>query len=473
MVRRADVERESTAVLVCGAPGTDPVRVGCVRLVMAAACSTVRDLLAAAGELELPSDERGRTLIHAPFGDVEAMRDAVDVLHGCLPDDVGALGTPAAVAAVMRCMEYLGCTVYDTVLDARLWAQLALGPSPTPPDDVAAYVPRLLRSGHAAAVVNRLLVERPLWADFSAHVLGRLEEAAGADPRLIDTLVEHTRGFFPPAFVACWGIRACRGVGVANRWRKAVDVARRHGALYHPGEHRATLLAMLRVLRDQPDEGCPGLGGPGLGLGAGGCVAAEDIARMVVASTGRFTSLPTRGAGEAAPAAVHATVLNFSDIPVTSVCVALESGQGARCLPSSARLSRWLTLRFLPWDQGVGLAAPHQPVGALDLSFVPARMSAAVHRCRRLQLRVLAVVDADAPGERCSEAWFLFHNVAPWHALRLEDAYAMRGSGDDVDAELASGRVSQLRLDFFAGDVSVLDDPDAVLQMTAPSPSRT
>lgn len=418
---RRGIDADSTAVLAFD----DGTIVPCDRFVMRTFCEVVRRLLDSGGTTTT-TDSRGRTVIPVPCQDPAPFWVAVDLLHGAR---LAWQLTAPEVLGAMRCMGYLGCASYDLALDARLWSLLG---EAAPLADIIEHVPRLLRNPVMAAVtVRRLIRLRPLWAEFVRDVLEPLERG-GLDQLIVGSLVVYAPNFFPPALVVDWALGVCPRLTPDL----ALRLASHHGVMYHPAEVPAVLARLAELLErkaagDGGGAGCEGDDKPLAGGLAG-------LLRMSLASLGTYEAVPW------AASRVHGSLVKYHDMPVASVCLALEPG--SRRPPRRLKLAPWLTL---------GFAAE----GRLEATFRPRRIDCTSSRCSALQLRVMCFDSSDAPRGRCAEAWMLFAGFDADDSFSLADARDVLGDLDAVETMLRERSARQLRLDFFFGRRSVLDNP--------------
>jgi len=413
---RALIEQDATAVLAFD----DGTRIPCDRFVLRTYCSVLRKLLAEP-TVACETDDRGRTVLPLPSQDPGPYWVATDLLHGARA--AWQLGL-AEVVSAMRCMEFLGCTAFDAVLDARLWALVCHAPL----DSLSDHVPRLLRNpALAAATLRQLIKLRPVWQDFVRDVLRPLEPLC--DPHLATTVMTYAPNFFPPALVAAWTLAACPRLTA----ELALRLAAYHGVMYHPCE----VTAVLRLLADLTDQRrwndeVPGLGG---------------LLRMALASLEKYDAMPW------AARKVHGSQVKYHDVPAASVCLALETGR----LPRVVRLAPWMQVRLCQRD------------GSFDVHFKPRRLDSSAAACTELQLRVMCFDAVDAPRARCcGEAWYTFRGIGQedheWWTL--QHATGTLGRPEPISDMLRLRTARQLRLDFFFGVRSVLDHPFDVSQAT-------
>lgn len=404
---RQTIDVDSTAVLVFD----DGTNVPCDRFIMRTLCEVIRKLLDTEGDGSVVGfDARGRSVLPIPCQDPGPYRVAVDLLHGARAVwDLSA----ADCAAAMRCLEYLGCGAHDLALDARLWSLLAGSEAL---DDIMDHVPRLLRNpAMAAAVTRRLIALRPLWTDFARDVLATLER--DIDPGLVSALVVYAPNFFPPALVVAWALAACPRL----TQDLAMRLASHHGVMYHPCEVPAVLRRLAELAESR---GWDALGTAGSG--------ASPLLRMVLASMDKYEAVP------AAARQVHGSLIKYHDIPTASIAACLERGR----LPKTSKLASWLKVRF---------------AGEFDVIFQPRRIDSTSKACTAVQLRIMCFDDCDPTRARIDEAWYLFTEVQDVLCLQL--ASSTLGDPGRVADALLSRRARQLRLDFFFGVQSVLDNP--------------
>lgn len=383
---RHTIDADSTAVLAFD----DGTRIPCDRFVMRFASSVLRDVLDAT---TCATDDRGRTVLPVPGRPSEPYWDVVDVLHGC------AALTTMDVPRLLRlgeCMDHLGAAALMPFVDARLWTLLQHAPL----KDVLPHAPRFLRSkAHAASAVKRLIVHKPLWADFKHDVLAALP------PDVASTIVHYAPNFFPPALVVAWAL------GKAADDPNPDDVCRlayHHGVMYHPCEVVPVLQKVAAMLAaDDPH--------------------AAKLLRMVVHASSKCDA-------SARPSA-RCTAIMFTDTPMASVSLVLEARK-----PRRVRVTRWCSVAL----------------DTLDVRFVPARMDDAAAACTAMQIRVMVL---DAPGVPAAhaEAWFLFRINNHFATHTLAQADETRGDPDALHDLLGIAR--QLRVDFFYGATCILDEP--------------
>lgn len=406
---RADIDNDATAALAFD----DGTHVPCDRFIMRTFCDVVRRLLDAERDgCGCGADSRGRSLLPMPGQAAEPYWVAVDVLHGArLAKDLSL----ADAVGTMRCMEYLGCTSYDELLDCRLWLLLC---GRHPLDDIMVHAPRLLRNpALAASVVRHLIMLRPLWADFKRDVLCALSPSV--DQLIAGSLVVYAPNFFPPALVVDWALEVCPHL----TQEMALRLASHHGVMYHPNEVGSVL---RRVAEVAEARGWAAIGAPGGGL--------VSLLRMATTSLEKYESVPWSGNK------VHGSLVKYYDTLAASVSLVLESGRPPRRL----KLAPWLTLSF---------ADP------FDVLAKPRGIDASSARCSAVQLRLMAFDSPDPAKGRCAEAWFLFEDVDGLAVYSLGHAARTLGDPDAVRAMLSARTAKRVRLDFFFGARSVLDNP--------------
>lgn len=405
---RASVDLDSTAVLAFD----DGTRIPCVRFLLRTFCGVIRRLME---DSECEADERGRTVVPVPCQASEPYWAATDLLHGVR----GAWTMDLAeVVGVSACMEFLGATAHDMALDARLW-QLV---KDEPLEALLPHAPRLLRNPALSALaVRRLIQLRPLWADFAADVLGRLDADRQTDHHIVHAVVAYAPNFFPPVPVVDWAL------GHATSMEAAMRLAGQHGVLYHPGE---APLVMTR-LADMAAARWPATGD------------LVSLLRSLAMSLDTFMAVPLSAAK------AHGSVVKFHEVPHASVCVTFEYCQN---LPPVLRLTHWLKLHLCE-------------DGRFDAVFKPRRIDETSRACRHMQVRVMAHDRRDPCKGRSAEAWYLFEGIssdAPdddLHAYTLAHAASTLGKPAEVAHMVRLRTVRCLRLDFFYGTHSVLDNP--------------
>lgn len=405
MVSREDIDSDSTAVLAFD----DGQRVPCDRFIMRSLCGVLARLLE---DAQPASDVRGRTLIPVPGRPSAPFWVAVDVLHG------GRLAWKLGLDEVLRvteCMAYLECNVHDNALDSRLWqlvrqSELA---------HLLPHVPRLLRSLVTAGVAARRLIQlRPLWADFRRDVLDALAPGE-LDGVLIDSLVAYAPNYFPPHLVLEWALGACLHMGEARAQR----LASQHSVMCHPCEVPLVLRTLVDLYETRGDW----------------CRSAGGLLRSVLTSIDKYDIAPL------AAARAHGSVIKFHDVPMASVCLLMDAG---RPPARGVRVTRWLTVTLRPH----GLEARFRPRKIDDLSV----------NCSALQLRVMCAACGESSSTEPTEAWYLFDDIGgPDDDDQYTLSHASRVLGDAAGVcEALQGRgPRRLRLDFFFGRVSVLDNP--------------
>lgn len=408
---REAIDRDSTAVLKFD----DGTRIPCDRFIMRTFCGVVRRLLE---DSACEADDRGRTVVPVPCQPSAPFWVAVDVLHGMTA--VWALGLAETVATI-ACMEYLGATAYDLGLDARLWHLLKDGSL----EAMLPHAPRLLRNpAVAAVVVKRLIQLRPTWAEFREDVLRALEPTL--DGVVAAAVVAYAPNFFPPLLVAWWALEATPHLTLDA----ALRTASQHGVLYHPCESPV----LLRKLAAMIEERGWAAGVPGL----------ASLLRAAALGLGTYETVPW------AANKCHGSMIKFHDVTQCGVCLALEGG----ALPSTLKVAPWLKLSFCQ-------------DGRFDVAFRPRKIDEASKACTAVQVRVMAFDRPRDPGAgRCAEGWYLFDGVTDhppddphdsWYTL--SHAASTLGKPADVSRMLRLRLARQLRLDFFYGKHSVLDNP--------------
>lgn len=414
---RHTIAMDSTAVLAFD----DGVHIPCDRFIMRCFCPVLRRLLEDAA---CSADPLGRTILPVPAQASEHFWDAVDVLHGC-----SALWTYdlPRLLRVAECLDYLGVTIYDGAVDARLWGLL----KDSSFDALMPHAPRFLRNPVIApAIVCRLVKHRPTWARFRDDVLG----SGGLGPLdhgLVKAIVHYAPNFFPAFMVVMWALDACPALDADT----AMHLCRHHGVLYHPAE---TPL-VLRALADALELSSP--------------TPFAKVLRMAVASSEKFDVVPCT-ANRA-----HGSVLMYTDSPTASALLTFPGGR----LPAHIRVAPWLKV-----------VVTHD--GRLDVELKPRRMiddpSAA---CPQVQLRVMAYPAATAATattaataavpawQDCEEVWYAFP-LGPGGArdevFTLARATKLVGTPSAL-AELVGSTHMQrrVRFDFFYGATSVLECP--------------
>lgn len=417
VVDRDAIDRDSTAVLAFG----DGTRIPCDRFIVRTFCSVLGKLMddfSDAGEV----DHRGRTVLPMPGQDPGAYWVAMDLLHGArAPWQLGL----ADLGLVLRALEFLGTTAYDAALDAQLWLLLRGGGEPL--DVVMEHAPRLLRNATIApGLVRRLIKLRWKWSDFARDVLARLEPVA--DATMVGAVMLYAPNFFPPALVLDWCLRACPHLTKAT----ALRLASLHGVMYHPVE----ITGVLRRLADVCDAhgwDVSSTLGTALLPGTGGLA---PLLRMATAALEKYDTVPWSAHK------VHGSQVKFHDVNTASMCVTLESSTR---FPKKIKLSPWLH-------------STH--ADGLQLRFRPRAIDSTSAACTSLQLRAMAF-DTHDPlcATATAEAWFLYEDIEEDSWLALHDATSQEGDVPLFFDLLRTSAARLLRLDFFFGPRSVLDNP--------------
>jgi hypothetical protein len=397
MFSRADIELDSNAVLAFD----DGTRIPCDRFLLRCFSCVVRRLLE---DAPCERDERHRVVVPVPCQASAPYWIAVDLLHGCA---VAWALSLEEVLSTLACMEYLGVAVHDAALGGRLWNLVRERPLA----EVVPHLPRLLRDPALAGAVMRVLIRhRPMWAEFQSDVLATL--VPHADTVLINAVVSYAPNFFPPTLVIDWALRTCPHLTQET----ALRIASQHGVMYHPGDSPV----VLRRLAELAD-------------GWGGWLS--SVLRSVVASMEKYEAVPRSRA--------HGSIVKFHDIPTASVLLDLEQ------LPVSVRLAPWLKVMLY-----------HD--GRMDVAFKPRKIDDTSRDCTRLQLRVVCLDRTDASA--CAEAWYLYDSITPTahggDTYVLAHATRSMGEPASIARMLRQRRATRLlRLDFFYGASSVLDNP--------------
>lgn len=398
MASREDIDRDSTAVLAFD----DGVRVPCDRFIVRSLCGVVRRLLEDASP---DTDERGRVIIPVPGRPSAPFWLAMDMLHGA----AGAWTLDLdQVVHVGECMAYLEVTVHDNALDSRLWQLLRQADL----ERVLPHVPRLLRSLVTAGVAARRLIQlRPRWVDFRRDVLDALAPQ-DLDTCLVDALVAYAPNFFPPHLVLEWALGACLHLTETHAQR----LASQHGVMCHPCE----LPVILRKLVDLYEAR------------RSWCRSTAGLVRSLLTAIDKYDVAPL------AASKVHGSVIKFHDVPMASVCLVVDAGRPPRCV----RVTRWLALTL-------GL-------DAFEVRFRPRKIDELSATCTALQLRVMC-----GP----AEVWYVYDDVDDPDLAPADGQYSLShashalGDVTGVWDALRSRGAKRLRLDFFFGATSVLDNP--------------
>lgn len=218
-------------------------------------------------------------------------------------------------------------------------------------------------------------------------------------------------------------------------------LAAQHGVLYHPAEAPVVMakLADLAAARRWP--------------GSGDVVS---LLRSLALSHDTFQALPW------AAAKAHGSLIKFHEVPHCGVCVTFEPGE--RHLPPVLKLAPWLKLHLCE-------------DGRFEVVFKPRKIDGASKACRHMQLRVMAFDARDPSKGQHAEAWYLFEGIsadAPdddVHAYTLAHAASTLGKPAEVARLVRHRTVRQLRLDFFYGTYSVLDNPFDPMSATTAAPA--
>lgn len=404
-VTRDDIDRDSTALLAFD----DGQRVPCDRFIMRSLCGVLDRLLE---DAQPSSDARGRTLIPVPGRPSAPFWVAVDVLHGARVSWQLDLDE---VLRVTECMAYLECNVHDNALDSRLWqlvrdSELAR---------LLPHVPRLLRSLVTAGVTARRLIQLcPLWTTFREDVLDALAPE-DLDGVLIDSLVAYAPNYFPPHLVLEWALGACLHVGEARAQR----LASQHGVMCHPCEIPVVLRKLVDLYERHVDWSRP----------AGG------LLRSLLTSIDKYDIAP------ATAAKAHGSVIKFHDVPMASACLLLDAG---RAPARGVRVTHWLSVTLRPHG--------------LEVRFRPRRIDELSASCTELQLRVMCASCGESSPPP-AEAWYVFEDIGgpddDDDQYTLSRASRVLGDAAAVSGALRGRGPRRLRLDFFFGRVSVLDNP--------------
>ena len=401
---RSTVDADSTAVLAFD----DGTRIPCDRYILRFACPVIRMLLE-----DCPTtcavDERGRTIIPVPAHPSGPFWDTVDVLHGCRA--VCAMDV-ARLVEVSACLDFLGAAApYRSAIDSQLWLLVKDAPF----EAVVPHAARFLANPSLAPLAVKLLIRhRPLWADFRRDVLGVLGRLHHAGTDALSSVVHYAPNFFPPALVVCWALEELHGDAAPDA---VTRMASHHAVMYHPCEVACVARAVSRRLA----RAAPGT---------------SKLLRMLVTASTTYESVPCSPTP-------RGSVLMYTDSPAASVSLVFEP---AHLLPVRMRAARWVKLGFgrLTRDLTVG--------------FRPLKMDAAAAACTGMQLRVLAMDDA-GNGAGIAEAWYVFAVDDPGREHTLADAHCTLGDPEGAAGMARSGRLRQLRLDFFYAASSVLDHP--------------
>lgn len=392
-----DVDEDSNAVLAF-----EDARVPVDRFIMRTTCEVMRHSL----ETRLfDIDERGRWILPMPGQSSAKFRNALDVLHGLKP--AWHYGTLAEVLDMLECMDYLGSTTHNPMLEAKLWCLIREQDL----NVVLGHASRLLRNPMLAADVTRKLIRcRPLWHDFFRDVLLAVE----LDATVIRAIVSYTPNFFPPSFVLWWALDASKHLpGVSQHL--ALQLAGLHGVMYHPQEAMSMLGRMGRF-----------------GTREGWDASLTGMLKNFAQSTDKYDMLP----GNASKA--FGSLIKFYSMPMASVLVTLET------VPKrSVRLTPWLKLVF---------------GDTFDVHFRPRKIDTDSEQCTALQLRVMCFEADDGPQGAFTECWHLF-------SIGADIMHSLANAHETVGDPLATPRMlrlkpsRQLRLDFFYGATSVLHNP--------------
>lgn len=411
---RRVIDADSTAVLAFD----DGTRIPCDRFLVRCFSDVMRRLLE---DCECEVDDRGRTVLPVPGQAAEPYWVAVDMLHGSAAP--WSLTDAGAVVAVMACMEYLGVTVYDYVMEAHLWVLLEN-------EDVGAVLPHLPRLARnsvlAPKAIKHLIKRRPTWERFRKDVLAPLEGVA--DPAVCEAVMAYAPNFFPPALLACWALDACTGLTRDH----ALRLASRHGIMYHPREFPAVARKLLATFRGRGWEDA-GSGGTGDITGA----AVVKLLRTTLQALDTYDIVP-HSVNKA-----HGSLLTYSHISLTSASLTLASSR----VPARMHLAKWLRVHVCQ-------------DGRLDVIFQPACMEVPAGRTD-VQVRVMCFDEID----NVAESWHLFEGVGPFSDDDPEDAFtlahatATAGDHAGVVAMLGAGDAHAMRIDFFYGPESVLESP--------------
>lgn len=396
---RAMVEEDSTAVLAFD----DGTRIPADRFLLRSFCGVIRRLME---DSTCDLDDRGRTVVPIPSQSPDPYWVAVDVLHGVA--GIWGLDLPQTLGTT-ACMEYLGVTAHDAALNMRLWYLVKDGDL----EAILPHAPRLLRDPTVSAVAMRRLIQlRPVWTDFRDDVLVGLRDP---DLHVLAAVASYAPNFFPPALVVCWALDAAPRTLTQD---VALRLMSQHGVMYHPNE----VPVVLRKMMEQAEA-------------RGWDASFAPFLRNLVSSVDVFDAVP------GGTARVRGTVVKFHDIPIASVAVTVD---GPRC-PSVARLTPWLKTCF-------------DAEGRLDVRFKPRAIDTLSRFAAKVQLRVMAFDRKNFDGQ-CAEAWYVFDVLAQDVELGLTDATTVLGWPASLSSMMRAGQARQVRLDFFFGAHSVLDNP--------------
>ncbi len=411
---RQTIAMDATAVLAFD----DGVHIPCDRFIMRCFSPVLRRLLE---DTTCASDPLGRTVLPVPGQASDPYWNAVDVLHGC--SALWSCDLPQLLR-LAECMDYLGVTIYEGAVDARLWALL----KDSSFDVLLPHAPRFLRNPVLApAAMCRLIRLRPMWSQFREDVLDR--GLGPLDHVLVKAIVHYAPNFFPPFMVATWALGACRALDEET----AMHLCRHHGVLYHPAETPLVLGSLSEFLDgnnlENTNNNQPAL--------AARNKAFSKVLRMAVASSEKYDVVPWT-ANRA-----HGSVLMYTDTPMASVLITFPGGR----MPPHIRVAPWLKV-----------SVRHD--GRLDVEFKPRKIDAAAETYTSVQMRVLCHSTALSPAWRtCEEAWYAFA-LNPGggrdEVYTLAQATRAMGSPATVAALLRSTHMPRhLRLDFFYGPESV------------------
>ena len=399
------VEAYADIVFACD-PESHITDIPACRFLCIASCSVIRDLLE---DVDVPLDPlTQRRTIRLYGASVSRIQGALDIVHGI--QDIDRLCYDD-VLICRRGMEFLGCTKYDQDLADRLWITSRSHPIPENFTNVAAPILLefpLLR----LSTMNELMRRMPFWTEMSTY----LKEHVHITRNLAKHLIPHLVKFYPASLVFQILVENMQAASLSQDCILELLGVAEIGIYFHPVEVSDTLSFLVKIFKSNgwDTHMCNAL--ETLKLATYHYDAVPDIARCVQGSLVMYTTFPT-----------CSVTLNVAD-----------------------RLTKIVKMRVAPW-----LNVTLNPrTGIFGASIHLQKIDEMARIAPHLQMRLMAFSKNEI-----GEVWYDWVDIPDARFFPLESCDIVLGSHEKVRDVLMSETLHCIRLDFFYGESSVLENP--------------
>jgi len=376
------------------------------RFVCISTCSVIRDLLE---NVDIPLDPlTHRRTIRLHGASVSRIQRALDIIHGIQEIDSFNYDD---VLTCRRGMEFLGCTRYDQDLADRLYMTARAHPTQENFANIAAPILLefpLLR----LSTMNELMRRMPFWTEMRTYLKEHVHITRHLAKYLIPLLVK----FYPASFVFQVLVENMQAASVSQDCIMELLGVAEIGIYFHPIEISDTLSFLVKIFKSNgwDTHTCNAL--QTLKLATYHYDAVPDIARCVQGSLVMYTTFPT-----------CSVTLNVAD-----------------------RLVKVVKMRVAPW-----LNVTINPrTGTFGASINISKIDEMAHAAPHLQMRLMVFSKTEI-----GEVWYDWVDIPDARSFPLESCDIVLGSHEKVRQVLMSESLHCIRIDFFYGNSSVLENP--------------